>query len=309
MVNFFVFGLCLVLAAQQIHADPTSSSTGSAAANTDTVDSSNNGVALGGGQKKWEYFLISATILFIFITVLVFCQLYRRYNPEPDDEEIDYTRYPYSLSMMPQHQLESLRRRQAAAAAATAEPSRTFLNPMKIDLIYPRHVFVEKQHKVPMDNGAADIKDVNTKATLTELPGENASEASCQPAPRDPVDQPAVIDVPSDDDDQPSQSADTDHPEKKSLHSLFVENCVQTCIICLEDFLHEQSVIRELECKHIYHADCIDSWLSRNQICPLCKTPCVLPESDREDTNEAQEEQPTTTVIITTQPSHSSLAL
>ncbi|WP_151193514.1 RING finger domain-containing protein [Cysteiniphilum sp. JM-1] len=48
------------------------------------------------------------------------------------------------------------------------------------------------------------------------------------------------------------------------------------CTICLED-LHadnptEQKVICETTCKHYFHKPCIDTWLSRSEECPLCKT-------------------------------------
>jgi hypothetical protein len=45
-----------------------------------------------------------------------------------------------------------------------------------------------------------------------------------------------------------------------------------SCHICLEDFVHLSSIIRELPCGHIYHPDCIDDYLSRiSSICPICK--------------------------------------
>lgn len=44
-----------------------------------------------------------------------------------------------------------------------------------------------------------------------------------------------------------------------------------TCNICLEDFKKGKKVW-ELPCKHIFHLECIDEWLSRHScICPNCK--------------------------------------
>jgi hypothetical protein len=45
-----------------------------------------------------------------------------------------------------------------------------------------------------------------------------------------------------------------------------------TCAICLEDFVPLESTVRELPCRHIFHADCIDPFLRENSsLCPLCK--------------------------------------
>ncbi|KAK7751161.1 hypothetical protein SLS62_006845 [Diatrype stigma] len=44
------------------------------------------------------------------------------------------------------------------------------------------------------------------------------------------------------------------------------------CQICLEEFQSKQTVIRELPCGHIFHPDCIDSFLSDvSSLCPVCK--------------------------------------
>lgn len=50
-----------------------------------------------------------------------------------------------------------------------------------------------------------------------------------------------------------------------------------TCPICLDEFQTEVTPIRELPCGHIFHPDCIDSFLSNNSsLCPMCKR-SVLP--------------------------------
>jgi hypothetical protein len=52
-----------------------------------------------------------------------------------------------------------------------------------------------------------------------------------------------------------------------------------SCSICLEDFVPRTSLVRELPCTHIFHAECIDTFLSREScLCPLCKM-SVLPAS------------------------------
>lgn len=42
-----------------------------------------------------------------------------------------------------------------------------------------------------------------------------------------------------------------------SVHQLFQSANGQTCIVCLEDFIEEESIMRELPCHHIYHKSCI----------------------------------------------------
>jgi hypothetical protein len=50
-----------------------------------------------------------------------------------------------------------------------------------------------------------------------------------------------------------------------------------TCPICLDDFEANETQVRELPCRHIFHLDCIDTFLLRNSsLCPMCKQ-SVLP--------------------------------
>jgi len=51
----------------------------------------------------------------------------------------------------------------------------------------------------------------------------------------------------------------------------FKNNLYQNeCTICLENF-NENEKLYELSCKHYYHKDCIDDWLSKKNTCPLCR--------------------------------------
>ncbi|ORY15763.1 hypothetical protein BCR34DRAFT_558520 [Clohesyomyces aquaticus] len=50
-----------------------------------------------------------------------------------------------------------------------------------------------------------------------------------------------------------------------------------TCPICLDDFETNETQVRELPCRHIFHPDCVDTFLlSNSSLCPMCKT-SVLP--------------------------------
>lgn len=46
-----------------------------------------------------------------------------------------------------------------------------------------------------------------------------------------------------------------------------------TCPVCLDDFVANETMVRELPCRHIFHPECIDIFLrDRSALCPLCKT-------------------------------------
>lgn len=54
------------------------------------------------------------------------------------------------------------------------------------------------------------------------------------------------------------------------LHSVIASGCPE-CAICIESF-EANSVVRPLVCKHAFHKDCIDQWLSMHSSCPLCRS-------------------------------------
>jgi len=49
------------------------------------------------------------------------------------------------------------------------------------------------------------------------------------------------------------------------------ENDPETCAVCIEDFV-DGDRLRVLPCRHEYHVECIDLWLTtRKKFCPICK--------------------------------------
>jgi len=46
---------------------------------------------------------------------------------------------------------------------------------------------------------------------------------------------------------------------------------LKECIICL-DRMCENEKLTLLMCSHIYHKKCIDIWLEKKSICPICDT-------------------------------------
>lgn len=64
------------------------------------------------------------------------------------------------------------------------------------------------------------------------------------------------------------------------------------CIICLDEFVAGVSYVRELPCAHIFHPECIDTFLTNeSNACPLCKATVPLPSSESEDVIQPREQQ------------------
>jgi hypothetical protein len=69
-------------------------------------------------------------------------------------------------------------------------------------------------------------------------------------------------------------SSSADKPTSTSIPKPFSQ---PTCAICLDDFVSNTTLVRELPCTHIFHPSCIDEFLRENSsLCPMCKK-TVLP--------------------------------
>ncbi|KAF9682198.1 hypothetical protein SADUNF_Sadunf05G0083700 [Salix dunnii] len=70
--------------------------------------------------------------------------------------------------------------------------------------------------------------------------------------------------------EQPPQSTPT-LPQSSSSSPPFAFPD-KICAICLDDYAHGESIRVLPRCKHMFHKDCIDNWLSsRNSSCPICR--------------------------------------
>jgi hypothetical protein len=58
--------------------------------------------------------------------------------------------------------------------------------------------------------------------------------------------------------------------KKNTVHSDTIDKGL-ICSICLDDFNSEKEVIF-LDCKHIYHMECIIEWINKDASCPLCRS-------------------------------------
>lgn len=55
-----------------------------------------------------------------------------------------------------------------------------------------------------------------------------------------------------------------------ALKRTIIEGHSKQCVICLE----EMAILSEaacMPCSHVYHQDCIVTWLERSNVCPLCR--------------------------------------
>lgn len=48
----------------------------------------------------------------------------------------------------------------------------------------------------------------------------------------------------------------------------------EVCAICLDEF-EDDDVVQLPDCRHLFHADCLQPWLRQRNTCPLCKQPAI----------------------------------
>ncbi len=61
-------------------------------------------------------------------------------------------------------------------------------------------------------------------------------------------------------------------PENQSGNNseIIIEKDKAMCAICIDDYENGDK-LKLMDCKHHYHAICIDRWLARRAVCPMCK--------------------------------------
>ncbi|KAJ3693088.1 hypothetical protein LUZ60_012183 [Juncus effusus] len=52
------------------------------------------------------------------------------------------------------------------------------------------------------------------------------------------------------------------------------------CAVCINEFRDEERIRVLPSCFHVFHLDCIDTWLQNNANCPLCRAPVTCCASD-----------------------------
>jgi hypothetical protein len=60
--------------------------------------------------------------------------------------------------------------------------------------------------------------------------------------------------------------------ESNTRASTWESSETRECVICVEDLaLGDQ--VRTLPCGHVYHKECVDTWLRSSRLCCLCRLP------------------------------------
>ena len=47
------------------------------------------------------------------------------------------------------------------------------------------------------------------------------------------------------------------------------KNIDNKCVVCQYEFKNGENITK-LNCGHVFHTDCVDTWLSKNKVCPMC---------------------------------------
>jgi hypothetical protein len=89
-----------------------------------------------------------------------------------------------------------------------------------------------------------------------------------------------IKDIPASQDDMAAKAPNPSNAEDDANSAPprgYLPNSQPTCAICLDDFEPRTTPIKELPCGHIFHPECIDTFLGNNSsLCPMCKK-SVLP--------------------------------
>ncbi|OMO95178.1 Zinc finger, RING-type [Corchorus capsularis] len=56
------------------------------------------------------------------------------------------------------------------------------------------------------------------------------------------------------------------------------------CAICLSEFVEGEGIQVLAKCKHGFHVQCIQQWLSSHSSCPTCRSSCLSPPPSTEET-------------------------
>ncbi|KAL9614204.1 MAG: hypothetical protein Q9167_001292 [Letrouitia subvulpina] len=123
----------------------------------------------------------------------------------------------------------------------------------------------------PKDQPAANSDLLQKAPSSTDPPGLDGPDAQKQRSISEPIQlpPPPSPSLPS------SKNAFTGQSATTSNQNLYSQ---PTCPICLDDFLPSQTTVRSLPCHHIYHPECIGTFLRENSsLCPVCKSKVLSP--------------------------------
>lgn len=75
--------------------------------------------------------------------------------------------------------------------------------------------------------------------------------------------------------------------DSKNEPHICIRDQVRECSICQERF-EEGETVMKLHCRHMYHADCVQSWLKDHNTCPLCRV--EMPRGEPKERKQTRED-------------------
>ncbi|WP_448215439.1 RING finger domain-containing protein [Endozoicomonas sp. 2B-B] len=60
-------------------------------------------------------------------------------------------------------------------------------------------------------------------------------------------------------------------PSSPDSQSALYQKPSDNCPVCLDTFAGREVMVLK-QCKHMFHKDCLEPWLSKNSTCPSCRT-------------------------------------
>jgi hypothetical protein len=116
------------------------------------------------------------------------------------------------------------------------------------------------EEKVRRSTDREQINNVNTSTPTADSPPPAASSAD--PPPDLEIGRPPIL--------VPESPVNTVPGDSESIPGSTV--WTTDCAVCLSEFAPAEQV-RELECTHIFHSECIQDWFmkARSPACPLCR--------------------------------------
>jgi len=132
---------------------------------------------------------------------------------------------------------------------------------------HQRNVLQRRLERGEVDLEALGIKKMNVPQELIDKMPRYLFTTAPEVAPPAPVAAPGP--------DTTSKRALTPAQPPHQHAASFAQT---TCPICLDDFAPNESEVRELPCRHIFHPECIDLFLRDNSsLCPMCKVSALPP--------------------------------
>lgn len=149
-----------------------------------------------------------------------------------------------------------------------------------------------KGRQSPEQRRPSDVADNSTTATLSERVGNKDVEKT-EPGTKQPANPSQTSGTQeTSSQEQPGGPNGNDSDEDGPMDAMPPPECPSTpgdtCAICIST-LEDDNDVRALICGHVFHAVCVDLWLtSRRACCPLCNRNCALkPKPDRQGSSDA----------------------